>query len=774
MNWKDAMWLGIPREEIEEKKIYHGDMTGRFAYYRHSFLLEEAGAFLVNISANTRYRLWVNGNPVASGPCKGDAYRYFYETLDLTQYLLTGKNVLAVQVLYQEPHTAVYQTDQRAAIYSVYGSGGGHRFALEGSIVNAAGNEIHVSTTGSAVWRVWLEDSYFLKSDSVTEYLGAVCEDVDCSRILKNWKTPAFDDSRWRKAVSLDSVLISGFMKSVGLLQRFPVQPRPIPLMHEKEALFVEESGSDTGILQEGMVTIPAGRRQNVILDAGAEVNGYPRFFVKGGKGSRLEVTYLEKFTGERAVSKLDAINGEASGLTDRYLLSGEDCVIEPFWYRTFRFIVITVESEEDTVLYAPAYRKTGYPLCVESRVESSEKWVNDVWEICVRTLENCMMETYMDCPYYEQNQFPMDTRLQALFCAAVSRDARLTRKALEDFHSSIMPDGLIHGRYPSVYPQVISTFSLYYIFMLEECYQQNGEITRYRRYLPDVDRILGYYHDRVGSDGLVGRLGYWEFVDWQPAWEKTGGIPEALEHGPSTIINLMYALALEKGAVLMEAARRAGVAEEYRSRRAQILECVQRLCWDEKRQMFREGPDFEQYSRHAQSWAVLNGILTRNQAAETLKQAIQGEDVLRCSFSTSFEWFRALEAAGLYEWTRADMEDWIKLPQMGNTTCPETPDASRSECHAWSALPMYEFIRVMAGIRETADGIRIIPNPAYLKDLKGEAVTKYGCIAFDYRRKENGWQYHLILPERADAVFVCADGRQEKLVGGREHLIED
>lgn len=128
MNWKDAMWLGIPREEIEEKKIYHGDMTGRFAYYRHSFLLEEAGAFLVNISANTRYRLWVNGNPVASGPCKGDAYRYFYETLDLTQYLLTGKNVLAVQVLYQEPHTAVYQTDQRAAIYSVYGSGGGHRF----------------------------------------------------------------------------------------------------------------------------------------------------------------------------------------------------------------------------------------------------------------------------------------------------------------------------------------------------------------------------------------------------------------------------------------------------------------------------------------------------------------------------------------------------------------------------------------------------------------------------------------------------------------------
>ena len=32
--WKKAMWVGVPREEIEEKKIYQGDMNGRFAYYR--------------------------------------------------------------------------------------------------------------------------------------------------------------------------------------------------------------------------------------------------------------------------------------------------------------------------------------------------------------------------------------------------------------------------------------------------------------------------------------------------------------------------------------------------------------------------------------------------------------------------------------------------------------------------------------------------------------------------------------------------------------------
>lgn len=26
--WNEALWLGVPRAEIEEKKIYQGDMNG--------------------------------------------------------------------------------------------------------------------------------------------------------------------------------------------------------------------------------------------------------------------------------------------------------------------------------------------------------------------------------------------------------------------------------------------------------------------------------------------------------------------------------------------------------------------------------------------------------------------------------------------------------------------------------------------------------------------------------------------------------------------------
>ena len=105
--WKKAMWVGVPREEIEEKKIYQGDMNGRFAYYRLEIELEEAGEAIVDLSANSRYRLWINEKPVLSGPCRSNQFRHYYETVDLKPYLKKGKNILAAQVLlYDSMYTA--------------------------------------------------------------------------------------------------------------------------------------------------------------------------------------------------------------------------------------------------------------------------------------------------------------------------------------------------------------------------------------------------------------------------------------------------------------------------------------------------------------------------------------------------------------------------------------------------------------------------------------------------------------------------------------------
>ena len=62
----------------------------------------------------------MNGTPVLSGPCKGDLNRQYYETVELTPYLSAGKNVFAVQVLYNDPDIARDQMDTRLQMLFTY------------------------------------------------------------------------------------------------------------------------------------------------------------------------------------------------------------------------------------------------------------------------------------------------------------------------------------------------------------------------------------------------------------------------------------------------------------------------------------------------------------------------------------------------------------------------------------------------------------------------------------------------------------------------------
>ena len=778
--WNEARWLKVPMEEIRKRKIYHGDMTGRFAYFRCEMDLPDKVHLTVDITSSSRYRLWVNSRPVLSGPCKGDVWRQYYETVELTDLLVSGRNVFCVQVLYNDPNTAEIQTGERAAIYGVMGVQSGHRLAVEGDVYNEDETIVGTLTTGRADWRVWLDNSFYLKSSDITCYLGAVTEEIDFSRMPAPWKEKGFDASGWIKAEAADTVLPTSILFSVGVQPKFRIREREIPLLYENEDAFERDfsmaDGNEVGLLEKGSITVAPGQNVELILDAGAVKNGYPRYAFRGGRGGTVTITYFEKFGGQGSdLRRTDYENGEISGLTDTVCLSGEEICYEPFWVRTFRFVRVHIQAKEEAVvLLAPNFRRTGYPLEVDSYIHSSSPWVERLWDICVRTLGNCMMETYMDCPYYEQLQFAMDTRLEALFTYAVSGDYALARKALIDFHYGMQPEGLTAGKYPSAYLQVLSTFSLHYIYMLWEYYQQTGDRETVRFCQGDIDRILDYFDAKIGEDGLVGRLEFWEFVDWQPDWSEFSGIPRALQQGASTIINLMYAYALSCAGSLFAAMGRDSLAGEYNSRRTTILKAIQELCWDAEKGMYREGPECCQFTQHAQSWAVLNGLVEGEAARAVLTNAIEDKACLKCSFSTAYEWFRALEKAEMYGAMRDCLNDWISLLELDCTTCPETPRGSRSECHAWSALPMYEMVRTMAGVVPEGIGwehVRIQPNTMDLEDLQGKAATPKGDIFFRYEKADGVWHYSVELPEGMEATFVYPDGSQVRLNGGKVQI---
>ena len=739
----------------------HPAPAGKFAYFRLDTELPEGCCLTAQITAAAPYRLWINGQPVCSGPCMGDQHVWYYDTVDLTPYLQPGVNQFAAQVLCLDPTAAIDQGRENTSLIRMMVPDHRHRFAL-----SAKNGNIDIST-GTADWRVWVDETTRLKTDKIIEFLGAYVEETDFRKTFAEWKTG--DCSDWARAVQLESTEASVNHMLVGVCERYLLQPRPIPMLFERDEAFVREIMMDTGILQKEAMEIPPHTAFEAVLDAGQVKVTHPSFRVNGGDGAELEITYFEKFqkNGEN-FRRDDWQKGEIIGIRDRVTLNGRDIRYEPFFVRTFRFVRIRLATgDAGATVYAPTFRRTGYPMTEDSEISSSASWVHDLWRMCAETLQNCMLSTYMDCPYYEQLQYIMDTRLQVLFHLTLSHDTQMARKALEDFHRSILPWGLLPGKYPTAYLQVISTFSLHYIFMVWEYYAHTGDASVLRAYRADCDRILTYYENHLTERKLMGNPGFWPFVDWQPAWGENAGVPTALRESESTIISLMYAYALEQAARINEASGRPGMAEEYRERKKQVCAAVQTLCRDEKRQMYREGPAFDQFTQHAQAWAVLCGIGDER----CIRAAAESPDVLPVTFSTSNEWFRALEQTGLYrEYGKKALQPWIDLIALDCKTCPETPENSRSENHAWSAQPMLELIRGAAGVRQEDVGwekVVISPCMMNLPDLRGTAATPKGDICFDYTANS----YTVSLPEGMAGIFRHPDGRTIPLHSGMQTI---
>ena len=75
-------------------------------------------------------------------------------------------------------------------------------------------------------------------------------------------------------------------------------------------------------------------------------------------------------------------------------------------------------------------------------------------------------------------------------------------------------------------------------------------------------------------------------------------------------------------------------------------------------------------------------------------------EEIPSATFYFRFYLARALEAVNATENYVDLLQPWRTMLAEGLTTWAEHPEPSRSDCHAWSAHPALDLLRVVAGIR--------------------------------------------------------------------------
>ena len=67
---------------------------------RRRFTLASIASATLRLSADTRYRLWINGVWVTDGPGRSWPAHHRFDHFDATPFLVNGENVIAVEVLH--------------------------------------------------------------------------------------------------------------------------------------------------------------------------------------------------------------------------------------------------------------------------------------------------------------------------------------------------------------------------------------------------------------------------------------------------------------------------------------------------------------------------------------------------------------------------------------------------------------------------------------------------------------------------------------------------
>jgi hypothetical protein len=750
-----ASWITVPGASPDGYGVY---------LFRKTIDLSVVPSSLpVLVSADNRYKLYVNDSLVSLGPARGDITHWNFATIDLAPYLRAGKNCIAAQVWNEGPERQEAQLSYRT-----------------GFILQSAAPEGRLLNTDSS-WKCTQDSAYSpIKVKVPGYYVAGPGQLVAMAKQIRGWTTTegggtvgggraaggggtmAHPETNWKNAREITKGVPKNIPTSFASTTAWLLVPSTLPpmeLTRQRMAAVRRVEGVVVPAGWPGQViplTIPAGTTATLLLDQSFLTNAYPTLLFSKGRHATLSLTYSEALytrvpvKGDRSVVEGKTIIGRK----DSILSDGsEGQVFTTLSWRTYRYIQLRIVTGDEPLVLEDLYGTfTGYPFQNKAKLETDNPGLDSLFAIGWYTARLCAVETYMDCPYYEQLQYAGDTRIQALVSLYNSGDDRLVKNAIEQLDESRQPEGVTLSRYPTQMPQLIPPFSLWWIGMVHDYWLYGRDTAFAMGKLPGVRQVLGFFRRFQQADGLLRGLPYWTFTDWvnSPGW-TTGMAPVGAD-GRSSVLDLQLLWAYQLAAEMEERGGMKEYARLYRGYAAQLKKAIRSTYWDDRRQLFADRPEKDLYSQHANALAILTGVAEQPAAKRLARLLLTDTTLAPASIYFKYYLHQALTRAGYGNDYLSWLDKWRENIRLGLTTWAEMSDvgASRSDCHAWGSSPNIELFRTVLGIDSETPGfttIRIEPHLGSLQRFGGQMPHPNGMIAASYVLGKAGWTIVLTLP---------------------------
>lgn len=602
----------------------------------------EAGMTRMNISVYGDYTLFVNGKYIASNQY-GDFEHYkVYDSIDITDKLIKGRNHICILVWYFGRSGMRYLTETPGLIYEVVNNEkvmlvSNQQTQSRRSLVYECGGQVH----------------------KITSQLGY------------SFRYDATKEDGWLSGEYV------GFSDSVVIQSKKNFYKRPIK-KHVIEPICKGE-------------IIHSDNRY--IIDLGKEFVGLCSFVLNSEKAQSINIAY-----GELLVNgHVKRIIGNRNFSFDYLAKPGINEYTNYMLRLACRYIEIECEYPID-ISYVGILPQT-YPV-TEGISPVNSELDKRIYESCVNTLKLCMMEHYVDCPWREQCLYAFDSRNQMLsgYYAFADKNLDYARANLLLISKDRREDRLLSICCPSGENLVIPSFSLYYVVAVNEYLQYSKDISLAEEVFDKIEDVLGVFVDNM-QDGLFGKFAgrdHWNFYDWSDYAEGKLHCDDGDES--DFMINAIAIYALES---FDEICRKLVKVNKFKGIAEAVREKVRLRFFNEATETFFMTDKEEEPTELANSFAILTGIVG-GELKSKIAQRLADHEFLPCSLSMKgFKYDALLHVDKVkYKDTILDEIRAIYKPMLdeGFTTVWETADGAEafnsagSLCHGWSAIPIYYY----------------------------------------------------------------------------------
>lgn len=243
MDWQ-AQWIWLDQPD---RHPYNQTVIARKTIELPSF-----STATMAITADSRYRLFINGAWVQDGPCRSWPQHFQYDVLDVAPFLKTGRNVIVI-------------------VATHFGIANFHRIPQEAGILAQLevkiGTNRMVRVATDAGWRMAVSTGHLSQVTQACVEIGPG-EWFDARVAMTGVTRPEYDDSTWTLAHEY-------YPATAGPWQ--DLHPRDVPFLtrdplfaHQVRGMLVVRGLAQTISFALGQLAFPANRTANIARQAGA------------------------------------------------------------------------------------------------------------------------------------------------------------------------------------------------------------------------------------------------------------------------------------------------------------------------------------------------------------------------------------------------------------------------------------------------------------------------------------------------------------------------